>query len=253
MTKFGLVVLVLVAVLPFDGTASGQPSAELESGVVLSGYNDVQIPGDTGTLISLSQDLSSPASLFARFRLTYIMNDRHRLSILAAPLRIEATGKMKNDVYFIDRSFSAGTSLKSVYRFDSYRFTYRYDFVRTPTWNVGAGITVKIRDAAISLEGGGQRAEKRNTGFVPLINFRMSWQFAPKWQLGLTGDALAAPQGRAEDVLLSLERSIRKGIHLYAGYRVLEGGANNEEVYNFAMLNYAAVGIIAEASAIAKR
>jgi hypothetical protein len=31
---------------------------------------------------------------------------------------------------------------------------------------------------------------------------------------------------------------------LKAGYRLLEGGADNDEVYNFALINYAAFGFL---------
>jgi hypothetical protein len=32
---------------------------------------------------------------------------------------------------------------------------------------------------------------------------------------------------------------------LKAGYRLLEGGADNDEVYNFTLVNYATIGLIA--------
>lgn len=237
--------LIWLLVILFDcfGVVQGQPSAEVESGAVLSGYNDVRIPGNSGTRLSLSQDLSIDPSIFIRLRLNYLLNQRHWFSILVAPLRLEAKGASGQDIQFTDRLFPAGTSLRSTYRFDSYRFTYRYDFVRMTTWNIGAGVTAKIRDASISLEGGGQRAEKRNTGFVPLISFRAGWHFSPSWEVTAAGDALAAPQGRAEDVMLSIQHSLRDWLCLYVGYRILEGGADNDEVYNFALLNYAAAGI----------
>jgi hypothetical protein len=60
----------------------------------------------------------------------------------------------------------------------------------------------------------------------------------------LEGDALAAPQGRAEDVLLALQFHPRPNLAFKLGYRILEGGANVAEVYNFALLNYAALGAI---------
>jgi hypothetical protein len=60
----------------------------------------------------------------------------------------------------------------------------------------------------------------------------------------LEGDALAAPQGRAEDVLVAAGYRLSDKISLKAGYRILEGGADNDEVYNFTLLSYAAVGIV---------
>jgi hypothetical protein len=60
----------------------------------------------------------------------------------------------------------------------------------------------------------------------------------------LDGDGLAAPQGRAEDVLavLTMQASDRIGFKL--GYRILEGGADNDEVYSFALIHYASFGAL---------
>ena len=59
----------------------------------------------------------------------------------------------------------------------------------------------------------------------------------------MDGDALAAPQGRAEDVLIAATYEVSDNLAIRAGYRILEGGADNDEVYNFALFNYASVGV----------
>jgi hypothetical protein len=61
--------------------------------------------------------------------------------------------------------------------------------------------------------------------------------------LCLGGYALAAPQGRVEEVIISATFSLTDHFELKAGYRILEGGADNDEVYNFALFNYASVGL----------
>jgi len=52
------------------------------------------------------------------------------LALTAAPLRLKADGTVDKDVIFDASTFPAGTPLKAEYRFDTYRFTYRYDFYR---------------------------------------------------------------------------------------------------------------------------
>ncbi len=215
---------------------------DIETGLVLSGYNDVRVPGDGGTLFSLSQDLSIDPSSFYRIRLTYALGRGHSLGLLVAPLRLEAGGAVDRPILFQDQEFDPAVELQSRYRFDSYRLTYRYDLRRNSTFQAGLGLTAKIRDASIRLEGGGRKAEKKNTGFVPLVNFRLNWMIADQFGLLLEGDALAAPQGRAEDVLLALCFWPDKKIGLRAGYRILEGGADNDEVYTFALLHYLVAG-----------
>ena len=58
------------------------------------------------------------------------------------------------------------------------------------------------------------------------------------------GDALAAKQGRAEDVLLAGTYKFSDHFLVRCGYRILEGGADGGEVYNFALFHYASFGIV---------
>jgi hypothetical protein len=75
------------------------------------------------------------------------------------------------------------------------------------------------------------------------VNFRLLWLPRERVGLGFEGDALAAPQGRAEDVLVSLQYKVADRLTVKFGYRILEGGADNDEVYTFALFNYIAAGV----------
>ncbi|UCC40650.1 MAG: hypothetical protein JSV96_04170 [Candidatus Aminicenantes bacterium] len=215
---------------------------DVETGWVFSGYNNVRIPRDTGSQFSLSKDLKTDSSLFFRLRLGYEISQKHTLSVFVAPLSLNASGSVNKSIRFFEEYFPAEIPLKAVYRFNSYRLTYRYNFLRNENWRIGIGLTAKIRDAAVSVEGNNKKSEKTNVGFVPLINFLIEWDFAKNLSLLLTGDALAAPQGRAEDVLLALQFHLSDNLTLKAGYRILEGGANVEEVYNFALIHFVCAG-----------
>ena len=225
------------------GQASADWSVDLETGAVLSGYNDLRIPGDTGTDLSLSEELDTDPSHFFRVRVGKRFARRHTVSALFAPLSLTAEGSVPREVNFSGATFPAGADLRAGYRFDSYRLTYRYDFLLSERWEIGAGFTVKIRDAGISLDGP-VFAEKTNTGFVPIIHFRVRYLLADEWSALLEGDALAAPQGRAEDVLAAICYGFNEYVQAKAGYRILEGGADNDEVYTFTLLHYFVIGLI---------
>lgn len=221
----------------------GRFAFELEGGGVWSGYNDVQIPGDVGTRFSLSEDLSTDPAAYWRLRATWRINQRHQISALAAPLRLEANGSVEQPLRFDDKTFPAGAPLEGTYRFDSYRLTWRYELLQRPKFRLAAGFTAKVRDAAIRVESGTLAAERANTGFVPLLNLTADWRWNDRWGARFEADALAAPQGRAEDVFVGVRREITPALGLYAGYRMIEGGADNDEVYTFAWLHYAAAGL----------
>jgi hypothetical protein len=240
---FTITTLVSVFIISGLSSAKAQGLIDLESGVVFSGYNDVRIPGDQGTLFSLSQELEAAPKVFFRVRAGYTFGTRHNLSLLYAPLTVRSDGSINRDLAFEGVVFPANASLIGFYKFNSYRLTYRYDIVEKPRFEFGLGFTAKIRDAKISLSSPSLYSEKANVGFVPIINFRIAWKADDKLSLLFEGDALAAPQGRAEDILFAAQYKLSDRFGLKAGYRLLEGGADNDEVYNFALFHYAAVGL----------
>jgi len=237
--------LLTAWLVAFPATGSrAELTLDLESGIVGSGYNDVRIPGDTGTLFSLSEDLSTPSRAFFRARLEYAFGERHTLSALYAPLTLEAEGTLESPVVFEGVEFPAGTDVSGTYTFNSYRLTYRYTLTEGNGFEAGIGVTAKIRDALVRVEGGGLSSEKTDLGFVPLLNFRVSWSLSERIGLLLEGDALAGPQGRAEDVIGAVLFDVTDRVRLRIGYRIVEGGADVEEVYNFTLLNYASAGVV---------
>ena len=236
-------VSILLLIFSLSISVKAQASIDLESGAVFTGKNNVRIPGNQGTLFSLKDDLISKTAFFYRIRLSYTIKSRHTISLLYAPLETKSEGSVSRDILFEGVIFPANAELKGTYKFNSYRLTYRYDFVKNPELEFGLGLTGKIRDAKIALTSPRLTSEKTNVGFVPLINFRLLWNIDENFGLLLDGDALAAPQGRAEDILVAVTYKLSDGFGIRAGYRILEGGADNDEVYNFSLFHYTSVGI----------
>lgn len=222
---------------------NAQITVDVETGVVSTGYNDVRIPGDQGTLFSLKDDLKPDAKAFYRLRAGYTFKSRHTISVLYAPLEIKSEGSVPNDISFQGEVFPANTKLYGTYKFNSYRLTYRYDIVQKPKFEFGLGLTAKIRDARISLSSTGHLDEKTNIGFVPIINFRLLWKVVDRFGLLMDGDALVGKQGRAEDVLFAATYKLSDKLGIRAGYRILEGGSDGDKVYGFALFHYASVGV----------
>jgi hypothetical protein len=238
--------MVVIILLFFAPQAKGDWFFDAEGGYVWPGYIDVRIPNETGTLFSLKDDLPAESKIVYRLRLRYQFHPKHSVSVLFAPLSLNAQGSVEKDIFFNEDFFPANTELQAYYKFNSYRLTYRFDFVNSKKWKVGLGITAKIRDAEVRLEDEEKSSSNTDVGFVPLLNFRVHWMFSSKMSLLLEGDALASPggQGRAEDVLIALFYSLSDSVSLKAGYRILEGGADVESVYNFTLLNYLIAGAV---------
>lgn len=238
---FATALLVLMSI--YVTTLNAQVSLDIESGLVSTGYNDQRIPGNQGTLISFKDDLNPNSDIFYRVKLNYTFSSSHTLSLLYAPLTVNSKGRINKDVNFAGKIFPANKDLSGSYKFNSYRLTYRYNFVQNPNLEFGLGFTAKIRDARVAISSQTISAEKTNVGFVPIINFRLLWRLHQNFGFLFEGDALAAKQGRAVDVLLAASYKLSNEISFKAGYRILEGGADNDEVYNFALLHYLSAGV----------
>jgi hypothetical protein len=223
--------------------ARASVSLDLESGAVWNASNDVRIPSGSGTRFSLTNELKSEAAVYFRAGATWHINDRHDLSVLFAPLRIDSSGELSGETFFAGASFRGGVPTEGRYRFDSYRLTYRYNFLKTEKLTFGLGITANVRDAEVELRQGGTTASDDNTGLVPLLNFRFEWRFAPRWSFLTEGDALYSNRGRIEDVLAAVQWQATDRLALRLGYRLLEGGADSDTVYNFALFNHLAAGL----------
>jgi hypothetical protein len=225
--------------------SAGNWSVDIEGGLIIPGYNDVQIPNnDSGTRFSLKNDLDIEQKAYYRLRLTYRLGKKHALSLLYAPLSLDAAGILEAPVNFEGVHFDSGSSVNALYRFNSYRLTYKYRLVSKPKLNFWIGFTAKIRDAEVKLETDTRESSKSNVGFVPLLHVYLEWKWGKRLGFLFEADALAAKQGRAEDVAAAIFYRLGKNVKLKFGYRFVEGGANVDEVYNFAMINYFYGGLI---------
>jgi hypothetical protein len=227
------------------GSRADRWIVELEAGPAWQSYNDVEIPNDgSATRFSLYDLGGAGPWPSGRLYVTWNMKERHGLRLLFAPLTIQGSGVPDDGITFAGTTYSPGLRTEATYTFNSYRLTYRYRWhvgERTTAW---IGFTGKVRDAVIALEQDGITSEKTDLGFVPLLHLSAEWRLAPRWAVSLDADALAGGPGRAEDVAVKLGIDVNQALTIQAGYRMVEGGADVEEVYTFAWLHYAVVSLI---------
>jgi len=82
------------------------------------------------------------------------------------------------------------------------------------------------------------KANKANK-FVPALHLSGDYRLGERWSLGLDLDGLAGGPGRLLDASVTLDYAASPHWRIGGGYRTLEGGADTDDVYNFAWLNYA--------------
>jgi hypothetical protein len=235
----------VVAMLP--NLVLSDTLVSIEAGPTWQSRNDVQIPGDSGTRFSLA-DLEAGPFYSTRAYLGHKFSGKHELRLLYAPLSAKISSTLGSAVSFAGQDFAAGIATNAVYKFNSYRLTYAYHFEESNDWAFALGFTAKIRDAKIELTQGTTTAKKENVGFVPLLNFQALRNLGDDWRFRFDVDGLAAPQGRAIDAALFAEYTLTNfgaghRLSAFTGYRTVEGGADNDVVYNFAWLHTLVFGI----------
>ncbi len=206
-------------------------------------YNNVAVPQPTGTRFSLKETLGG--GNWGSVRLTYLKNhgERRGMRFVYAPLQISGTGNLRQTTQFKGATFAANAPTDGTYRFNSYRVSWYKRDVK-PGGEMRYGVTLKARDANISLRQGSLKRNEYNLGFVPLIYVGGERKFSEKLTGYIDFDGLAGGPGRAFDIGLSLGYNVSKNTDFLLGLRTLEGGADVKEVYNFTRINYLTLGLL---------
>lgn len=227
----------------------GQFNLTIESGLAMNGYNDVQYfneEGNKGDRFSLTEDFETQQpKVYARIEAQFQFLDKNIIEITAAPLAFAYEKNNASAIVFGEHTFGEnGISVTGRYEFNTYRLSYRYQFIDAHRWSLSAGGTALLRDASISLSENGLREKTTDLGVVPLLSFDLRYKYSKEIELLLKGDALVGSQGRAEDILLGVQYDFKpQGLSARAGYRIIEGGADVSQVYNFSLIHFASVGL----------
>jgi hypothetical protein len=238
--------LLAAAVLAPDGVRAEDtraPTLTVELGAAWQARNDARVSNERpNTRFAIDDITGSGPYAAGRIALEWPFAERHVVRVLAAPLSIDETGTSDRTIVFRETVFNPG-QVRAEYRFDSWRLGYRYVFHDSGQWTWSGGATLNIRDAEIRLSQGSTRRSRTDTGLVPLLALVGEWRFAPDWRALLDIEGLGAPQGRAIDATLQVGYDLTPALHLSGGYRVLDGGADNDDIYTFARFDFAVLAL----------
>ena len=239
---------VCLIVLFAAGTAAAQTSMPGRVGFTVEGLNvwqqrnDVRIPPETGTEFSLVDLIGSSPTPSVRVTAAADVTERQQLRLVYAPLQLTGDGTPAMPISFAGTTFVPAPT-EAVYKFSSFRATWRYRVYHGPTWTWRIGFTGFVRDARVALTQADRAAEDTDVGFVPLGHVSAAARLAARWSMLLELDGSAAPQGRAIDFAATLEYRPAPRWTVFGGYRTIEGGADVDTVYAFAWLNAVVSGL----------
>jgi hypothetical protein len=167
------------------------------------------------------------------------IKQRNAFILLYQPLRLETQVYLNEDLIVDGALFAATTSVRTLYNFPFYRFSYLRELApNSERWSFGIGGTIQIRNATISFESGDGNLYRanRDVGIVPALKIRSRYHFSKQVYAELEADGIYAPvsylNGSDNEVVGAiLDASLRTGIKVhqnvdaFLNLRYLGGGA----------------------------
>ena len=239
--------LLIFCLLGLAGTLSAQSDFRLRlyPQVAVGANNDIRCPNNSdGTLLSLPGDLHrTSAAVFApRVEFEYAYR-RHHIMLAAVFVRENFTGHASEPIHFNQALFATGSSIDALYRFDTYRLSYRYRLVNRPKFQLELGATALLRDAMVAMTGDNQHSEFYNLGVVPLISYYIGWTPISALTVYSYGDGLSPNMAARRISSQASNTTFIPTSASWPGYRLIEGGSNVKSVYTFALYHFLSIGL----------
>ena len=202
----------------------------LEIGDYATGYNYFQKPNKDSNRQDMPQEAGN---FYYRIRTFYDLKNDWMVYGLLAPLTIDYSYDSDKNFVYNNQSFLKGKTDVS-YKFNSYRLGMLKKFIYE-NYSWWGGATLKVRDAHIIVKQGAKEEKFSNIGLVPLLSIGGEWYFTEHIGVWSHFDGLAASQGSAYDLSLELRFRVNNNHFFSIGKRILGGGADNDELKNFAL------------------
>lgn len=224
LVLFGLVVAGAVA----QSSGRYDVSATAELGAVKVLNHTIQLGDDGSEFDYVEQGGQEILFPFKRAAVELTLGGRHDVVFLYQPLTIATKTRVPADldegVTFDGVTFNKDSGLDLKYGFDFWRVSYLYRIVDSPKWNVGAGLSLQLRNASIVFEStdGEAITVNQNLGPVPIIKTRAEYRFDSGVFVGAEVDGFYASSAFINGADFEFEGSILDA-SLRAGLPVLDG------------------------------
>lgn len=182
------------------------------------------------------QDVLFPVS---RLSLELEIKEKHTITFLYQPLRLESTALPDRDLVIDDLTFPAGTGVHFLYNFPFFRLSYMRQLLSgNEKFDFALGGSLQIRNATIAFEStdGTLFRSNRDIGPVPVLKFRTRYNVNNLTYTEVEADGFYAPisylNGSDNEVVGAiLDASLRQGLKVsdevgaFLNLRYLAGGA----------------------------
>jgi len=183
---------------------------------------------------------------FRRMSAELHLKPRHTVVLLYQPIDLRTEARLTKELVVDSTIFPAGTAMDLRYGFDFYRASYQYDFWPEPERELAVGLSLQIRDAAISFaaKDGSKIRAYQDLGPVPVIRFRGRLPVTGSSWVGTEVDGFYAQgkfvtgstnvessfRGAILDASLRYGLSLNESVDGFINARYIGGGASGQQV-----------------------
>lgn len=194
--------------------------------------------GQSGTQFDYKEDGNQDVLFpFNRYTAELRLWDNHSVTFLYQPLDVVTDAVAKKDIYFHDVIFTEGTPMVVRYGFSFYRASYTWYFLKDKGNELGAGLSMQVRNASISFKSadGTTSIINENVGPVPILRIAGKYNFDNGVWVGMETDAFYASseffngskypfEGAIWDASFRSGIALKNGINPFINLRFLGGG-----------------------------
>jgi len=190
-----------------------------------------------------SQNILFP---FERMSAELHLKPRHTIVFLIQPLDVRTEVTLENPLILDTDTFPAGTPTNLRYGFDFYRVSWQYDFAPAPEKELALGLSLQVRDAAITFasKNGDKLRVYQDLGPVPILRFRGRLPVTDGTWFGTEIDGFYAQgkgvtgstnvetsfKGAILDASLRYGMKLNESVEAFLNLRYLGGGASGQQV-----------------------
>jgi hypothetical protein len=182
---------------------------------------------------------------FQRLSGNLSLAERHNIVLLYQPLEISTNVTFREEVKIDEATYGAGEGVRVKYGFPFWRLSYLYDFVDNDNLELGAGVSLQLRNASIVFESltDGELYTSQNLGPVPIIKLRGSYRFDNGFFAGVEVDGFYASsaffngadfdfEGSILDASIQAGLELRESVDAFLNLRFLGGHAEGVSEYD---------------------
>ncbi len=200
-------------------------------------------PGGSQIDWRFDQDNNPTVTAFVSVGWALSPGSRHGVYLTFSPFEVRESFDVLDDINFAGEFFSAGSSARSRYVANDYRFGYGYTLFDTKRHGLTLGASLAVFDTVLELASGDTVAEVSDTIVRPVLGVRFESAPLNRWLFFAAYHSWQDSEVSLKDFTAQVAFRIDASWALSLGYRYVDRKIDTNELFNDVKRNQVALGV----------